>query len=70
MAKIGRNQLCPCGSGKKYKYCCLSQEQHQKTWLQLKDERNQHVDFGTPEDVFEKLRVPITAQTCSQSRSG
>ncbi|MCI0564006.1 MAG: SEC-C domain-containing protein, partial [Nitrososphaera sp.] len=21
--KIGRNQLCPCGSGKKYKKCCL-----------------------------------------------
>lgn len=20
--KIGRNQLCPCGSGKKYKRCC------------------------------------------------
>jgi tetratricopeptide (TPR) repeat protein len=22
MAKIGRNDLCPCGSGKKYKKCC------------------------------------------------
>ena len=21
--KIGRNELCPCGSGKKYKRCCL-----------------------------------------------
>lgn len=21
--KIGRNQLCPCGSGKKYKHCCM-----------------------------------------------
>lgn len=21
--KIGRNDLCPCGSGKKYKHCCL-----------------------------------------------
>ncbi|GMQ60162.1 preprotein translocase subunit SecA [Vallitalea sediminicola] len=20
--KVGRNELCPCGSGKKYKYCC------------------------------------------------
>jgi hypothetical protein len=20
--KIGRNDLCPCGSGKKYKKCC------------------------------------------------
>lgn len=22
--KIQRNELCPCGSGKKYKYCCLN----------------------------------------------
>ncbi len=27
MAKIGRNQPCPCGSGKKYKHCCLHLEQ-------------------------------------------
>jgi hypothetical protein len=24
MAKIGRNDSCPCGSGKKYKRCCLT----------------------------------------------
>lgn len=24
MGKIGRNTPCPCGSGKKYKKCCLS----------------------------------------------
>ncbi len=23
MAKIGRNEPCPCGSGRKYKQCCL-----------------------------------------------
>ncbi|NOQ46854.1 MAG: hypothetical protein GQ559_09325 [Desulfobulbaceae bacterium] len=23
MGKIGRNQPCPCGSGKKFKHCCL-----------------------------------------------
>jgi tetratricopeptide (TPR) repeat protein len=27
MAKIGRNDLCPCGSGKKYKRCCLANEE-------------------------------------------
>ncbi|OXM84535.1 YecA family protein [Paenibacillus rigui] len=25
--KIGRNDPCPCGSGKKYKKCCISKEQ-------------------------------------------
>ncbi|MGM9539318.1 SEC-C metal-binding domain-containing protein, partial [Anaerovibrio sp.] len=24
--KIGRNEPCPCGSGKKYKNCCISKE--------------------------------------------
>ncbi|MCL1987642.1 MAG: SEC-C metal-binding domain-containing protein, partial [Firmicutes bacterium] len=23
VAKIGRNEPCPCGSGKKYKQCCM-----------------------------------------------
>lgn len=28
MGKIGRNEACPCGSGRKYKRCCLG-KQHQ-----------------------------------------
>jgi len=31
MAAIGRNAPCPCGSGKKYKRCCLLKEQ-QLSW--------------------------------------
>ena len=27
MAKIGRNEHCPCGSGKKYKHCCARNPQ-------------------------------------------
>lgn len=26
--KTGRNELCPCGSGAKYKHCCLRKERH------------------------------------------
>ena len=26
-AKIGRNDPCPCGSGKKYKHCCQNKPQ-------------------------------------------
>lgn len=26
MPKAGRNDPCPCGSGKKYKHCCLEQD--------------------------------------------
>ena len=30
MGKIGRNSTCPCGSGKKYKKCCLSKHEEEK----------------------------------------
>jgi hypothetical protein len=26
MVKIGRNDACPCGSGKKFKRCCLGKQ--------------------------------------------
>lgn len=29
--KIGRNELCPCGSGKKYKNCCLASGKYETT---------------------------------------
>ena len=37
MAKIGRNDPCPCGSGKKFKKCCLG-----------KKPREQIVMLGSP----------------------
>lgn len=42
-SKVGRNDPCPCGSGRKYKHCCLNKsqkrpgqiesEEEQKKWL-------------------------------------
>lgn len=29
-SKVGRNDLCPCGSGKKYKKCCLGKQQEKE----------------------------------------
>lgn len=29
--KVGRNDPCPCGSGKKYKNCCLNNSAQQET---------------------------------------
>jgi len=28
--KVGRNEPCPCGSGKKFKKCCLTSEPNKK----------------------------------------
>ncbi|MEJ2057029.1 MAG: SEC-C metal-binding domain-containing protein [Desulfofustis sp.] len=30
MAKIGRNERCPCGSGRKYKHCCAHNPRGEK----------------------------------------
>lgn len=56
--KIGRNDLCPCGSGKKYKKCCLNKpkrpvdlvesEQEKKKWLE---------DYPVSADVREEGRI-------------
>src|SRR6476619_6602296 len=27
MSKVGRNDPCPCGSGKKHKHCCLDNDE-------------------------------------------
>ena len=34
--KVGRNSLCPCGSGEKYKKCCLKKKSVQTAYLQSK----------------------------------
>jgi hypothetical protein len=36
--KVGRNDPCPCGSGKKYKKCCLKKEMEQKV-KELREKR-------------------------------
>lgn len=36
MEKIGRNAPCPCGSGKKYKKCCLSAQHNIKSASEIK----------------------------------
>lgn len=38
MLKVGRNDPCPCGSGKKFKRCCSERVQEQER-LRLEDER-------------------------------
>lgn len=69
--KIGRNDPCPCGSGKKYKQCCLNKpkspadliesEQERKKWLKdypyLGKERKE--DRVYLEDFFDSESIQI-----------
>ncbi|MBR1741615.1 MAG: DUF1186 domain-containing protein [Lachnospiraceae bacterium] len=39
--KIGRNDPCPCGSGKKYKHCCLNKPKSLLDQIESEEERKQ-----------------------------
>jgi len=67
-AKIGRNDRCPCGSGKKYKNCCLVRdggvdpnlspfERYSQLITSLKVKLEQHYDRQ-----IRKLRKPLQEQ--------
>ena len=55
--KVGRNDLCPCGSGKKYKKCCLEKDEQERS-ANMKLMQNQNhfepeVDEWEPEEKNE-----------------
>ena len=42
--KIGRNDLCPCGSEKKYKKCCLEKDEKDNISIGLNRNQSQRLD--------------------------
>jgi SEC-C motif len=58
--KIGRNEKCHCGSGKKYKKCCLMKEQ-EKPAFQSQEEWNEWVE--------EVSNLPFRAEITSMDGS-
>src|SRR5688572_6716983 len=62
MGKIGRNESCPCGSGKKYKRCCIGIQEKLDTFddeekLALLDEIDKDAAFLEEVDELSN-RVP------------
>jgi hypothetical protein len=53
MSKAGRNDPCPCGSGKKYKKCCLALDEQRHL------ERSQQDDMDA---LFEEDRLDVDAR--------
>ena len=49
MARISRNALCPCNSGKKYKKCCLSKDEQRS--------RNKQDSDSIQHDLMNRYRV-------------
>ena len=46
---IGRNELCPCGSGKKYKKCCMKKEKNTIT--------KEYINEEDIEEIYEKINL-------------
>lgn len=46
-SKISRNDFCPCGSGKKYKKCCLSMKENNSIHVNY----SQHIDLNRVEKL-------------------
>jgi len=51
--KIGRNDLCPCGSGKKYKRCCLPKEREMNRVEPWPEEPDEPENAQEPRGVYE-----------------
>ena len=52
--KVGRNDPCPCGSGKKYKKCCEEKLQKKKINAQIIQSK-----AGGLSSLFNKSVIPI-----------
>ncbi len=66
MSKIGRNDPCPCGSGKKYKKCCLPKEQQRSIASKRKEKTDDFFeDLPAEPDGFrdENEAMETSAQT-------
>jgi tetratricopeptide (TPR) repeat protein len=57
MADIGRNAPCPCGSGKKYKKCCLAKDEQARQRRPPAPPRPQRSSppAWTPDDELDEL---------------
>jgi len=64
MKKIGRNDPCPCGSGKKYKKCCLPKDEEKEL---REDEAELRSQSLLPKDRFEEGGAQDTLTSAKHS---
>lgn len=65
MAKIGRNAPCPCGSGKKYKKCCLGKDEQQRLARLEQQERNRNQAKRLAEEDAELFEEVLFKEECT-----
>jgi len=72
MTKIGRNDPCPCGSGKKYKKCCLDKKPRERVVMVGSSEPLHGLHFDKDKMEFKGIthdgRLIATEVTFSQTQ--
>jgi tetratricopeptide (TPR) repeat protein len=61
MAKPGRNDPCPCGSGKKYKKCCLTNDEATKREQFVVQQAEREERANVKQLELRRVREAITA---------
>lgn len=74
--KVGRNDPCPCGSGKKYKQCCMLKNQPKRRtkltakWINAPQGPNlMDRTFGSAIEATGKKFIPVTEKQDEQEKS-
>jgi len=52
--KVGRNDSCPCGSGEKYKNCCIKKGEAFLRKLALKEQKRKRKEARNPKQAAQK----------------
>ena len=73
--KVGRNDPCPCGSGKKYKHCCYAKDSIKHEAPEPEEVASEDVVDGDVDETKEATETPHSHQKDrsrfqGQSRSG
>ncbi len=66
MAKPGRNDRCPCGSGKKYKACCLTKDEAAEREQLTKAQAARDDRAAEKRQSLREVREAITASFAAQ----
>jgi hypothetical protein len=61
IGRVGRNEPCPCDSGKKYKHCCLEQDEAKERRRRLSEMFKEQFDLTGKLAQFEKYAAKVFA---------
>ena len=67
---VGRNEPCPCGSGRKYKQCCLSQDETKARQARAKVAEKEAKAAAKAAKAEDKAGKDATEKGASSSSSG